>query len=368
MFMKRQSAAAVTAALCSAVSAVVAEEEMFSVQPDDPRIAYSGFIHKEFLTAPSPRMRFDRQIPHARNYERDNPAVRIRFRTDARKSTLKLICNELHISPSRNGIAVWRIDGVAAPEWFFDLRRDSAEPVTFAVSIAPPASADGGMHDYEILLPYGEAVDVGELRVNAEAKFEAPPPCPARRVFFFGDSVTHGFTSSRVDRSYPVLLGDRLKFEVVNGALGGIGSNPAHGAIVGAQKMDQLVMMIGVNDWQSGVPPERYAANVAGFLDRFRALQPETPVLFITPLWVAPAWRPQSVTHELEEYRRTVTEQLSARHDPNLVIVDGDGLIDHDAQHLFDPVAVHPNDAGFAQLAERLAPYLETAHSAAVRK
>ena len=96
--MKYQSVAALTAALCSAVSTVVAGEEMFTVLPDDPRIAYSGFIHKEFLTVPSPRMRFDRQIPHARNYEKDNPAVRIRFRTDAREITLKLIANELHIS------------------------------------------------------------------------------------------------------------------------------------------------------------------------------------------------------------------------------------------------------------------------------
>ena len=35
-------------------------------------------------------------------------------------------------------------------------------------------------------------------------------------------------------------------------------------------------------------------------------------------------------------------------------VKDGEALIDHDAKKFFTPVAVHPNDAGFAQLAERL--------------
>lgn len=48
---------------------------------------------------------------------------------------------------------------------------------------------------------------------------------------------------------------------------------------------------------------------------------------------------------------RDVVAELT---DDRLALVDGPDLIDHDVA-LFDKVAVHPNDAGFAQMAERLA-------------
>lgn len=47
-------------------------------------------------------------------------------------------------------------------------------------------------------------------------------------------------------------------------------------------------------------------------------------------------------------------EIVTTRNDANLHLVEGPDLIDHDAT-FFDPVAVHPNDKGFAQMSERLA-------------
>ena len=111
--------------------------------------------------------------------------------------------------------------------------------------------------------------------------------------------------------------------------------------------------MIGVNDWQGGRKPEAYAADVVKFLREFRR-RPETPVALITPLWVGPKWQPKSAKFELPEYRLAVEKAVKQLADPRVKLIDGEALIDHDAKKFFTPVAVHPNDAGFAQLAERL--------------
>ena len=115
---------------------------------------------------------------------------------------------------------------------------------------------------------------------------------------------------------------------------------------------------MGVNDWQGGGPVERYRKNMDGFFDAIRAVQPAVPIYFITSLYVPPAWSPKTATADLEAYRQAARELVAARKDPNLHLIEGPDLIDHDPK-LFDPVAVHPNDQGFAQMGERLAKQMK---------
>ena len=326
---------------------------------DDPRLEYSDYVNKKLVRTQEgkPRVRFDRVLQHGRNYNKDNPGARLRFRTDAKSITVHLFYNELHTSPSaRNGVGVWRIDGRGRPEWQFNTKEKRTKRAPEKVSVILPA--DGKFHDYEIILPYGDAVDVDGIEVNDGAKFAAPAPRPAYRVVFHGDSVTHGHTASRIDRTYPWLVGEKKKWQIINIALGGLSSSGLQPAAVASIPMDKLVVMIGVNDWQGGRPPAAYAGSVVKFLQEFRRRCPKTPVTLITPLWVGPKWRPGTVKFELPEYRSAVKEAVGKLNDPLLQIIDGDTLIDHDAKKYFTPVAVHPNDAGFAQLAERLARQL----------
>lgn len=329
------------------------------ISPDDPRLSYSDYVNKEVIRTPEgkPRVRFDRVLQHARNYNKDNPGARLRFRTDAKAVTVHLYYNELHTSPSaRNGVGVWRIDGKGREEWQFNSREKRTKRAPEKVAL--PLPADGKFHDYEVILPYGDAVDVDGVEVNDGAKFATPAPRPQYRVVFHGDSVTHGHTASRIDRTYPWLIGEKKNWQIINTALGGLSSPGLQPAAIASIPMDRLVVMIGVNDWQGGRPPKAYADSVVKFLREFRRRCPETPVALITPLWVGPKWRPKSVKFELPEYRRAVEEAVKQLADPRVKVIDGDALIDHDAEQYFTSVAVHPNDAGFAQLAERLARQL----------
>ncbi|MEP6669479.1 MAG: GDSL-type esterase/lipase family protein [Chthoniobacter sp.] len=348
--------------LCSALTGH-AQTKAGLIRPDDPRIGYSDYVHLEFVPSPldpaAKLARFDRllDIP-AKGYRWDNPGARIRFRTNAANVKALLYFNELHISSSaRNSRGLYYIDGVSQPEWTIHTKATPTrrEPETVEVPMAAGGAA--GFHDYELVLPYGDSVDFQGLEVNPDARFEAIPARPAKRYLAYGDSITHGFTASAVDKSYAYLVAQKNGWQLVNLGLGGRASNVSDARVVASLKADVISVFIGVNDWQGGGPLERYRLNMMGFLDALRATQPTVPIYYVTSLWVPPSWNPKGQVAVLESYRQVAREIVAARKDPNLHLVEGPELIDHDIA-LFDATPVHPNDKGFAQMAERLAPQM----------
>ncbi|MFA7344095.1 MAG: GDSL-type esterase/lipase family protein [Terrimicrobiaceae bacterium] len=341
------------------------EKSPTTVSPDDPRIEYAGFVHKEFVSPPDKPgeklARFDRILDIAgKGYRWDNPGARIRFRTDATAIEAMLNYNELHVSTSsRNGVGVYSVDGIFKPEWTFQTKQLGVVRQPEAVSVSLSGGAVAGFHDYEIFLPYGDSVDFAGLKVNPEARFEPAKPKPAVRCVAYGDSITHGFSASAVSKTYPFLLGRAKGWEVTDLGLGGRASNPADGKVVASLGADVITVLMGVNDWQGGVPPERYRANMEGFLSNIRSAQPKTPVYLLTPLWVAANWsKPSGMITDLDSYRQILRDLVASRNDPNLHLVEGPDLIDPDPS-LFDRgAAVHPNDAGFSMMAERLAEHI----------
>jgi autotransporter-associated beta strand protein len=330
------------------------------VAPADPRIAYSDYVRKSIVAAPFDAAvtlaRFDRLLPIAgKGYEWDNPGTRARFRTDATNAQALLYFNALHVSTSaRNSRGFYRIDGQTNAAWTFQTVSTTTVRTQeqVVVSLAVPGGA--GYHDYEVVLPYGDSVDFQGLQVNAGAQFQTPASRPAMRYIAYGDSITHGFTASDVGKSYAYRVAEMKEWQLVNMGYGGRATTAADGTTVGAQGADVITVLIGVNDWQGGVPLATTSNRLDGFLTNLRLQQPAVPVYLLTPLWVDASWDPASDSAPLESYRQVVRDVAAARNDLNLTVVEGPDLIDHDTAY-FDPVLVHPNDAGFAMMAERLA-------------
>ncbi len=337
------------------------------IPADDTSIGYSGYVHMEFVPylqedplSAAKIARFDRvlDIP-GKGYRWDNPGARIRFRTDATHVKALLHFNELHTSASaRNSNGIYLIDGATQPAWTFHTKTTTPKRAPETVEVQMPAPAAPGFHDYEIVLPYGDAVDFQGLEVNATAKMQPPPAAPAVLYFAYGDSVTHGFTASAIDKTYPYLVAQKRGWQLINLGLGGRASNVVDAHVLKTLKADVITVLMGVNDWQGGGPVERYRKNMMGFFDAIRAVQPTVPIYFITSLHVPPAWSPKTQIADLESYRQVAREIVLARKDPHLRLIEGPELIDHDPK-LFDAVAVHPNDQGFAQMGERLAKQMQ---------
>lgn len=330
-----------------------------TIAADDANIGYSDYVRMEFVpspVAPSIRLaRFDRVLDMpAKGYRWDNPGARIRFRTDATSVTALLYFNELHTSSSaRNSNGLNLVDGAGKPDWTFHTKATQTKRAPELVKVTLTAGGTAGFHDYDLILPYGDSVDFEGLEVNPAARFEAPSARPATRYLAYGDSITHGFTASAVDKSYAFLVAQKMGWQLLNLGLGGRASNVSDAQVVTSMKADVISVLMGANDWQGGGSLEHYRSNMMGFFDAVRAAQPTVPIYFVTSLWVPASWNPKQQVAGLERYREVAREIVAARKDPHLHLIEGPELIDHDAA-LFDAIPVHPNDKGFAQMAQRL--------------
>ena len=344
-----------------AVAARPAGVEVF-IPADDARLAYSDYARMTWVAAPSApgrkMARFDRlaDMP-GKGYQWDNPGARLRFRTDAAKVQVSLYYNEKHVSTSaRNAAGAYFIDGSSTAAGSFSTvqMKTVRAPETLAVQLTAPAPGMHDMHDYDLVLPYGDSVDVLGVSAAPGARFDTPPPRTVKRLAAYGDSITHGFTASDASKTYAFLFAQKKNWQLVNMGLGGRSSAANDGTLIAALGCDVVSVLIGANDWQGGRPLAAFRANIEGFIKNLRAKQPAVPLIVITPLWVPPTWKPAAAKLDLEAYRQALREVVAAARDPHITLVEGPALIDHELRYL-DAVVVHPNNAGFAQMAERLA-------------
>ena len=329
-----------------------------TITADDPRIFYSDYVSRDFDTE-SQRMRFDRLLDvEGKGYRWDSPASRASIRTNSRSVRGVLFYTNKHISKTaRNPVGLYAVDGRRNEHWTFGTKNHAIERPEERVVVEFPLSADNHFHDYEVIMPYGDSVEFIGFEVESTATVESTSVRAAKKRYVaYGDSITHGFTATRVDRSYAFLLADTQDWQLINMGFGGRQSQAADGAVVGSQSADYITVFIGTNDWQQGRPPGAYQHNLRGMLKGIREKQPTVPVFLLTPLWVSPNWSPPGAKFLLAEYTqaaRDLVEELIKLGDSHVHLINGSELIDHHERY-FDRVLVHPNDEGFAQMAGRL--------------
>lgn len=320
---------------------------------------YSGYVKMELVEAPATlpgqAVRFQRiQGLNGKAYGWDNPGTRIAFSTNSKKVSAFLYYSPKHTSNSaRNAKGRFFIDGLTQPDWTYDTVNQDTLREPEIVEVAFPCQSEEGFRTFEIVLPYGDAVEFLGVEIEPGAELKKPAPERTVRYVAYGDSVTQGFTASSIDHTYPYLLAELQGWELINYGLAGRRSNTIDGKVIAKLEPDVITMLIGVNDWQGGLELNRYRKNVLTTLSDIRTTLPDTPIYMITPLWVPERWNPRSEKYELEEYRKVLREIAAESDDPNLILVEGPELIDH-VEENFDRVAVHPSDAGFAQMAVRL--------------
>lgn len=316
----------------------------------DPRLHFSDGLHV-LRHDQGGSVSFDRVIDvPGRGFRWDSPGARVRWRTDSPSVRVRLRYSARHTGTSRQSVGVFRVDGRSDPAWTFT----RPAPGNAGLWVTLPAGPGRSWHDYELILPYGDALDVLGVEVAAEAAWAPAPPRPATRYVAFGDSVTHGFTATDVTKTYAFQVAERNGWQLINLGIGGRGTSGADGAFLAGVNADVISVLIGVNDWQGGAALGTFRTHYARLVADLRRGHPAVPVFLITPLWVPPTWSPAAARYPLEQYRSVIREVAAAAADPLLTVIEGPALITHDAA-CFDAIAVHPNDAGFALMAERLA-------------
>ncbi len=157
-----------------------------------------------------------------------------------------------------------------------------------------------------------------------------------------GDSITHGFWSSQVARTWPVSLAKKTGREIVNLGYGARMCVPSDGTAAAALEPDTLVYFIGFNEfWQQKTDfGDRYRKT----LDNIRARPPGVKIVAVTPTCSS-----VEKSIPLEAYRQEIRDAVLA----DVTLVEGMSLTSSDLVAF--PDTVHPGDAGAAGIAAGLA-------------
>jgi hypothetical protein len=229
------------------------------------------------------------------------------------------------------------------------------------VRVAAP-SADSLV---EVWLPH-----FGDFRLKT-ATFDGPGAAPAilsgARWLAYGSSITHCQQADGPTQTWPALAarsnGWRLS---CLGLAGECQLDPVAADTIAQTPLDIISLCLGINSYNAATYSERtYAGAVYSFISTVRRAHPDVPIVVITPVLSLPREdRPNAVGWTLADYREAtavVVAELRHRGDTRLHCIDGTTVLT--AKEAIDrlPDTLHPDNAGYALMAERLAPQLAAA-------
>ena len=180
-----------------------------------------------------------------------------------------------------------------------------------------------------------------------------------RRWLIYGDSITQGFSASSATGTWVWRAALELGLEPLNLGFAGAALGEAVVAEYIASRMDwdALTLAFGMNGGILGQSSKEVGAAYAEFLRIIRSAHPAKPILCISPV-VTKTWDARGQKLPRGESAQAFRDQVAAvvtramRTDGNLHFLDGLeclGGVEHLADH------VHPNDAGMAHYAQRVA-------------
>lgn len=290
---------------------------------------------------------------------RNTAGGRARFSTKSPEIAIKVvfdgICRFPHMS----------LEGTAGFSLFADYEGDESQ---FVNAFIPPVSTENeftvarkvseefnGAIGFTLFFPLYNSVKsvlVGVkhgYEIKGGKKYINDKP-----VVFYGSSITQGGCASVAGNDYIGLLSARLNIDILN--LGFSGS--ARGEDVMSDYIRNLEMSAFVYDYDHNAPSvEHYEKTHAHFFNRFRAVQPDTPVLMMT--------KPDMTSWAIvdRDKRRGIAyntyRDAILRGDKNVYFIDGQSLVDGRGKYACFVDTCHPNDLGFYRMANTIEPVLK---------
>ncbi len=178
-----------------------------------------------------------------------------------------------------------------------------------------------------------------------------------KRLVFFGDSLTSGFTLPQ-SQAYPALIQQQLALVGLPGTVenSGINGNTSEDGLrrISSELKSPItvfVLALGVNDAQYGIPVEEAGSNLQKILNQVKAASPK--VKFVVAGVKLPLLMPDRQQIEFGEMHRLLAERNQALFIPDIL----QGVADHPELLLAD--GVHPNAQGHVEIANKLWPVLK---------
>ncbi|WP_308798784.1 GDSL-type esterase/lipase family protein [Agromyces silvae] len=340
----------------------------------------------------------------------ESAGVRLAFRTAAR--TLALVVHARRMVPddtgeippgsyelTAGGRVVATATGAAGSRYVFTFENPEGRIVEGPPTTVRFSGLAGADTEYELWLPYTDAVELVALRADAAvlppsaaaAGPSATPPAGGRplRWLHHGSSISHGYRADTTTGTWPVVAALAAGVELTNLAFSGNAVlDPFTARTMRETPADLITLKIGINLVNGDLMRMRtFRPAVDGFLDTLREGHPTTPIVVISPIWCEPVedaagptvqdpsradeWSIAGGTTEhvaegklsLRSIRAALAEIVARRSatDPNLAYLDGLELYGGaDASAMPLPDNLHPGADVHRLIGDRFATRILT--------
>ena len=181
---------------------------------------------------------------------------------------------------------------------------------------------------------------------------EGEPYTQKKPVVYYGSSITQGGCASRAGNAYPAFITHKLNLDHLN--LGFSGSCVAEREM--AEYIAGLEMCAFVYDYDYNAPTPDYLREThEPFFSIIRKYNPNLPVIILS----APCAPKNGDDCTRRDIIKATYESAKAKGDKNVYFIDGTQIFDGIFADSCTVDSVHPNDLGFARMAEKLIPVIK---------
>lgn len=208
----------------------------------------------------------------------------------------------------------------------------------------------------EIYFPYHARLTVANVEIADGASFE--PVGRKYKMLTYGDSITHGSSTSRPSLSYAVRVAAMLNADIINKGIGGEHFFPQLICDKTEEAPDWITVAYGTNDWKH-CTKEEFDQNCVAVLKGLTDFYPGKPIFVISPTWRGDANTETPFGAPTYEVHAQICKHAASFE--NVIVIRGWDLVPH-AKDFFADGRLHPNDLGFsvyaANLYRELIPHL----------
>lgn len=313
--------------------------------PNDSRLLVSDY--HQIAERSTSRLRLRRSIVDGQGYEHCAPGARVSFVTDATSVSFLVYYNDLVTrDDARNFVAEVLVDGVSAGTFTNPAGAGGPSTVLQTLTLA------AGSKTVALIWPYGDGMDLLSVTLNTGSTASAAVR-PAGKIVFQGDSITHGFSSSKSTQSWPYKTAALLNRQLINLGYGGRGANGSDASALTGTGADRVAYMIGFNNFYPASNLAAFQSAVESWITIARAALPAAKLYLVSPIYSTKTAADYGHTTELQAYRDRVQAAEAAAGDAETYFVDGLTVMTNNGSRLLD--GIHPNDTGSGEIPAALA-------------
>lgn len=285
----------------------------------------------------------------------------IRFRSDTTAMTLRVAhSTKVHMSNmapmGHSGIDLY--EGEPGRQVYWGTTTPNAAELEYQSGLF--TGADPAMREFTLYLPTYNDLTTLEIGLSDGARIEPPTPFTlSKPVVFYGSSITQSGCASRPGNGYVPRLGRMLGAEVVNQGYSGNGLGEPEMAAL----LSELDASCFVLDFHCNVQTVEGLREVhLPFYRKLREAHPEMPILMVSMIGLPQEKYRQATREKRLGQTQVIRETFDAAirsGDRNVHFFDGAWLLQPETDGAWVD-GVHPNDLGFARMAEGLAPVLRS--------